>query len=311
MITRTYLHPVNAVRYSWRTILYSAVCAGIAYILYIEPGLPHVEVPMSVVAILGTALAIILGFRNASAYDRWWEARKVWGGVVNESRTFMRQALTLADPRDAPQYRKDQMNDLVRNQLAWIQALRLQLRGIKDEEAWNDAVGVHLRPEVYKMIMSRTNKVTQLGMLQGRLVKFLNTEGVMDSYSYVQIDDTLTRLTDLQGMSERIKATPLPRPYDYYTRAFLDLFILFFPFGTMGNFIHMGMAWMIFPVTIVVGWIFYQIYIFGKVMSNPFENWHTDVPLDAITTTITIDLKETIGDPDVPEPLKPYKGRLM
>jgi ion channel-forming bestrophin family protein len=311
MITRTYLHPVNAVRYSWKNICFSAFCAAIAYILYISPHLPHIEVPISVVAILGTALAIILGFRNASAYDRWWEARKIWGGIVNESRTFTRQALTLADPRDIPEYREHQLQALVRNQLAWINALRMQLRGINDPEAWKRDVAPHMQPELYAMIMNKTNKATHIAIHQGRLVKILNTEGVMDDYSYVQIDDTLTRLTDLQGMSERIKATPLPRPYDYYTLAFLNLFILFFPFGVMNGFIELGMAWMIFPVTIVVGWIFFQIYIFGKVMSNPFENWKTDVPLDAICTTIAIDLKEILGDTDIPAKLQPSNGTLM
>jgi ion channel-forming bestrophin family protein len=311
MITRTYLHPVNAVRYSWKNLLFSAIAAGLAFVLYSLPGLPHVEIPVPVVAILGMALAIILGFRNASSYDRWWEARKIWGGVVNESRTFMRQALTLADPRDTPQNRSEQMNSLVRNHIAWVNALRLQLRRNSDAEAWKAGVAAHLQPEVFKSIMSRSNRVTQLGMVQGRIIKSMHAEGVMDSYNYVQIDDTLSRLTDLQGMCERIKSTPLPRPYDYYTMTFLNLFILFFPFGIMKHFGELGLAWLIFPVTIVVGWIFFQIYIFGKVMANPFENWSTDVPLDAITTTITIDLKETIGDADVPAPMQPIKGRLM
>ncbi len=311
MITRTYLHPLNAVRWSWKNILFSALCAGLAYAMYTVPGLPHALVPISVVTILGTALAIILGFRNASAYDRWWEARKIWGGVVNENRTFMRQALTLADPRHIRPYRQDQMDQLVRNQLAWVQALRMQLRGIKDEEAWRRSVGVHLRPEVYELIMGRSNRVTQIGIVQGRIIKLLNLENVMDAYSYVQIDDTITRLTDLQGMCERIKNTPLPRPYDYYTMAFLNLFILFLPFGLIDAFVEMGRAWMVFPITIIVGWIFYQIYVFGKVMSSPFENWGTDVPLDAISTIIAIDLKETLGDTDIPEPLRPRKGRIM
>lgn len=311
MITRTYLHPVSAVRYSGKNILFSTLCAALAFALYASPGLPHIEVPISVVAILGTAVAIILGFRNASAYDRWWEARKIWGGIVNESRTFTRQALTLADPRDAPEFRIHQMHMLVRNQLAWANALRLQLREVKDPEVWRNDVARHMTPELYASIITRTNKVTHIAIHQGRVIKELNVEGVMDDHSYVQIDDTLTRLTDLQGMSERIKHTPLPRPYDYYTLAFLNLFILSFPFGVMEPFIDRGMAWMIFPVTIVVGWIFFQIYIFGKVMSNPFENWRTDIPLDAICTTITIDLKEILGDSDIPEQLEPVDGALM
>ncbi|MCW5898011.1 MAG: hypothetical protein KIT10_01985 [Flavobacteriales bacterium] len=311
MITRTWLHPVQAVRYSWKNILFSLVCAGAAYAMYTLPAIPRVEMPVAVITVLGTALAIILGFRNASAYDRWWEARKIWGGVVNESRTFTRMALTLADPRHTHPKRRAEMERLVRNHLAWVNALRLQLRSIRDEAVWRERVGVHLEPETYDLIMSRTNRVTQLGILQGRLIKLMNMEHVMDDFSYVQIDDTMTRLTDLQGMAERIKNTPLPRPYDYYTMAFLSLFLVFFPFSVADHFADMGRTWIVFPLTVVVGWIFYQIYVFGKVMSNPFENWSTDIPMDAITTTIMIDLKETLGDKDVPAPLTPAGGRLM
>lgn len=311
MITRTYLRPYTAIRYSWKNILFSAICAGLAWSFSTHPAVPQVEVPLPLVAIMGTALAIILGFRNASAYDRWWEARKIWGGVVNESRTFMRQVLTLTDPRTTPPGLREAMQALVRTQLAWVNALRLQLRTIGDEEQWDRGVARHLHPATYAIVRQGTNKVTQLGMMQGRGLRSLHIDGVMDSYLYVQVTDTLARLTDLQGMAERIKSTPLPRPYDYYTMTFLNLFILLFPFGVVKSFADQGLSWLILPVTVVVGWTFFQIYIFGKVLSNPFENWHTDVALDAISTTIEIDLKETIGDADVPAPLKPQNGVLM
>ena len=311
MITRTYLKPYTAIRYSWKNILYSVICAGLAWMFFAHPELPRVDVPLPLVAIMGTALAIILGFRNASAYDRWWEARKIWGGVVNESRTFTRQVLTLTDPRTTPPGLREAMQALVRTQLAWVNALRLQLRGISDDDPWERGVARHLHPAAYTIVRQGTNKVTQLSMMQGRGLRSLHIDGIMDSYLYVQVSDTLGRLTDLQGMAERIRSTPLPRPYDYYTMTFLNLFILLLPFGLVHEFAEQGLIWLVLPVTVAVGWTFYKIYIFGKVLSNPFENWHTDVALDAICTTIEIDLKETISDPDVPAPLKPQNGVLM
>jgi putative membrane protein len=311
MITRTYLRPYTAIRYSWKNILFSATCASGAWLFVEHPIGYRVEVPLPLVAILGTALAIILGFRNASAYDRWWEARKIWGGVVNESRTLTRQLLTLSDPRTVPPGLREAMHTLVRTQLAWINALRLQLRGITDDEAWTRSVARHLHPATHALIMQGSNRVTQLSMTQGRGLRSLHSDGIMDSILFAQVSDTLGRLTDLQGMAERIRSTPLPRPYDYYTMAFLNLFILFLPFGTISHFAAQGLAWLVLPVTVVVGWTFFQIYIFGKVLSVPFANWHTDVALDAICTTIEIDLKETIGDADVPAPLVPENGVLM
>lgn len=311
MITRRHLRLDTAIRYSWRNILYSAICSTLAYITHLILGFSQISMPIGIVAILGTALAIILGFRNSSAYDRWWEARKIWGGVVNESRTFTRQALTIVDPKDVPKEFWQICTRIVRYQIAWVNALRLQLREQTDKALWDKEVGSYLRPKDYEFIMGKTNKVTQLAMLNGYAIKELNAHETMDIFSYIQMDDTLTRLTDLQGKAERIKATPLPRPYDYYTLAFLNTFILFFPFAFMPTFTDMEMSWLIFPITVVVGWIFFQIYVLGHSMSSPFQNWKTDVPLSAISTIIEIDLKEIIQDENIPSKLKENNGALM
>lgn len=311
MITRRHLRLTTAIRYSWKNILFSASCASLAFFSHVYLGRGGLYVPTQVVSVLGIALAIILGFRNSSAYDRWWEARKIWGGVVNESRTFTRQALTIVDHDKVSKELRDKCTRIVRRQIAWVNALKLQLRGFEDQKLWGEDVFDHLQDEDLTYISTKSNKVTQLGMLQGYAIKELNADGTMDIYSYIQIDDTLTRLTDLQGRAERIKSTPLPRPYDYYTMTFLNLFIFFFPFAFMEIFREIGSVGLIFPVTVLIGWIFYQIYVFGLVMSHPFENWKTDIALDAISTIIEIDLKETIGDSDIPEPRKPVDGAIM
>lgn len=311
MITRRYLRLDTAIRYSWKNILYSLFCSLLVWVLHVHLGLVELFVPVAVVAILGTALAIILGFRNSSAYERWWEARKIWGGVVNESRTFTRQVLTIVDPKNVPDSLRENCNRIVRGQIAWVHALKLQLREFKDRASWEQEVGKHLREDDFEYILSKTNRVTQIAMLQGYAIKELNAHETMDTFSYIQMDDTLTRITDLQGKAERIKSTPLPRPYDYYTMAFLNVFIFFFPFAFMEAFLNTPAPILIVPVTIIVGWIFYQIYVFGLVMSNPFENWKTDVALDAISTVIEIDLKETVGDQDIPTAKQPEKGALM
>lgn len=311
MITRRHLRLDTAIRYSWKNILYSLICSLLVWFLHVHLGWVKLFVPVAVVAILGTALAIILGFRNSSAYERWWEARKIWGGIVNESRTFTRQVLTIVDPKNVPDDLRENCTRIVRGQIAWVHALRLQLRGFTDRPTWEREVAVHMRKEDFDEIMPATNRVTQIGMLQGYAIKELNAHETMDTFSYIQMDDTLTRITTLQGQAERIKSTPLPRPYDYYTMAFLNVFIFFFPFAFMQDFMSISAPLLIVPVTIIVGWIFYQIYVFGLVMSSPFENWKTDIALNAISTVIEVDLKETIGDENIPELLTPSNGALM
>lgn len=311
MIVRKNFQLHTAIRYSWKNILISILIAGLAYLSDHFLGEDGFVVPIPVVAILGTALAIILGFKNSSAYERWWEARKIWGGIVNESRTLTRQVLTIVDPRNIPPGLWADSIQVVRRQLAWINALKLQLREVTDRPSWEKEVGGHLSQEDFEAIMVRTNKVTTLAMIQGDQIKEMNARDDLDTFSYIQMDDTLTRLTDLQGRCERIKSTPLPRPYDYYTMAFLNLFIIFFPFAFIRELSALDEAYLIFPITILAGWMFYQIYVLGKVLASPFDNMKTDVAVDAICRTIEIDLREIIKDKDVPPPLKPVDGVLM
>jgi ion channel-forming bestrophin family protein len=311
MIVRKTFQIHTAIRFSWKNIVISTICAALAYASHHAYGSDGFVVPISVVAILGTALAIILGFKNSSSYDRWWEARKIWGGIVNESRTLTRQVLTIVDPKNVPPALWADSVQVVNRQIAWINALRLQLRGVTDTEEWKQHVARHLSEADFTFIMLKTNKVTHLAMLQGDQIKEMNAREDLDTFSYIQMDDTLTRLTDLQGRCERIKSTPLPRPYDYYTMAFLNLFIFFFPFAFIKELLNLGEDYLIFPITILVGWMFYQIYVLGKVLASPFDNMKTDVAMNAICTTIEIDLKEIVGDKNVPEPLKAEKGVLM
>lgn len=310
MILRRYVNPFTAIRYSWKNIIFSTFTAAAAYFaeVYLKVG---ILVPLAVVAILGTALSIILGFKTSSSYERWWEAGKIWGGIVSESRTLARQVLTIVDPKNVPPELWAKSVQVVKRQLAWINALRLQLRDIKDETVWQKDVSPFLSEEDFALIMKNTNKVTWLAMLQGDQIKELEASNDLDTFSYIQMDDTLTRLTELQGNTERIKSTPLPRPYEYYTLAFLNLFVLIFPFGIITTLHELNEAYLVFPVTILVSWMFYQIYVLGKVLSNPFDNIKTDVALDSICRAIEIDLLEIVDGENVPKPLKPVKGILM
>ena len=309
MITRKSLRLGPVLRYSWKNLIYSFCVALATYFMHIYFLEKNVSIPPSVVAILGTALAIIMAFRNASAYDRWWVTRKYWASIESESRTFTRQALTVVDPDHIPEELLNRSLQLVQGQLGWVNAMRLQLNGNDNPKDWDERVGVYFSKEDYERISTRSNAVTQIGMLQGNAIKELNAQEVLDIYSYIQIDDTITRLTDLQGELEAIKDTPLPRPYDYYTRAFLAVFILFFPFGMIDTFWRLNVPLLIVPVTMVVSWIFYQIYVFGTVMSQPFE-FQTSVPMDYIVRKIEIDLKEIIGEKNIPEPILEKAGVL-
>lgn len=310
MITRSRMKLSTTLKYSWKNILFSAACAVTAYVLHVPMGIDDYYIPTEVVSIFGVALAIILAFKNGSAYDRWWEARKVWGAIINESRTWARQVITCIDIKLPDEGHEYQMRNLVNRQIAWTNALKLRLRRIEARETWDEQVGQYLEVEEYTHLLTVTNAVSHLGYVQGRTIKKMFSEHEMDLFVYLEMQSTLTRLVDCQGAAERIKNTPLPMPYEYYTRAFLYLFIFMFPFAFIKVFMSAHSELLVIPITVIVGWMFHQIYVFGLVLSRPFENWGTDVALDSISRTIEIDLKEAIGEKEIPEMLKPVRGIL-
>ncbi len=311
MLLRKRINLFHAIKFSWKILVFSFLASGLAYLSNTFLTQHHLFIPGALIGLMGTALAVILGFRNSAAYERWWEARRVWGNILNESRTFTRQVITILDEDDvSPELWNESIN-IVHRHISWSKALKLQLRGISDSEIWEKEVYQGLSETDIVFLKNKTNKATQIMMLQGRAIKSINASQTMDNFSYIQMDDTLTRLTDMQGASERIKSTPLPKPYDYYTLAFLYLFVFLLPFGIVHELDTSSQQILLFPIAMAVSWLFYQIYVLGRAMTNPFENLPTDVALDAICLTIEIDLKEVIGDLDIPKPAVPVNNVLM
>ena len=269
----------------------------------------QLDLPFPVVAMLATALAIFLAFRNNSAYARWWEARKIWGGIVNASRTFGRQAVSLTSLSDNPQdavtnYR----TELIYRHLAWINALRLQLRRESD---WT-TVEQFLDSDEYQWLMERQNRATQLVQKQGLRIAEGRKEGLIIEARYLEIlDETLTSLYDLQGKAERIKNTPLPRQYDYFPRVFLFLFVTLLPSGMITELDKVDGAWMVIPLATVVSYVFYVLMRVGEFNEDPFEGRFSDTPMTALCRTIEIDMREQLGETDPPPKLEPVDGILM
>jgi putative membrane protein len=239
------------------------------------------DVPLS---IFGGVIGLIAGFRNSSAYARWWEARTIWGSVVNQSRTFARQVLTTIEAPDPPAARPLQ-RALVRLQIAWVHALRNRLRH-------PESARVIARPLA---IQQRMACLLALGRRRGWI----------DDVRWVNLDRTLTALTDCHGASERIKNTPMPLLYDMFIRTFVDLYCLVLPLGmvaSLGILTPFGST--------LVGFIFLALDKIGRDLENPFDNLPHDIPLSAISRTIEIDLKRMIGENELPQPLAPVDGIL-
>jgi ion channel-forming bestrophin family protein len=257
-------------------------------------------------AFFGAAIGILLTFRNTSAYARWWEARTLWGAIVNWSRTLARQVLTSMSPKmaatDAEQAEIVAVQrELVIYQVAYVHALRQQLRGFDPV-----AAVAHLVPQEDPIGLAHQKNLALT--LQSRMSETLTVarrRGWLDQWQWQAIDESLARLMDAQGGTERIKNTPMPKQYDFLLTFLVQIYCSALPMGiveTRGWFTLLGST--------LVGFMFLAIDRIGREIEDPFENTVNDVPMTSITTTIEINLRQLLGETDLPSPEKPVDGVL-
>ncbi len=316
MIVRRRLKWSIIIRNAWKLLLAWGILSGAAYVLYFHYGIKSIAIPFAPVGVLGTALSIFLGFRNSSSYDRWWEARKTWGGIVNSSRTFARQALTLGTLRHTKgDVTEEQLREFRRSiiyrHLAWVNALRFQLRGQAGSAMWKEEMGKFLAPEELEQLEQARNKATQLILEQGKQIADGTHRGIFEDFRHMQLDNTMTELYNLQGACERIKNTPLPRQYDFFNLVFLHIFVALLPFSLLGIFEDSSLPVLLVPLTMISGFMFYIVEGVGRRNEDPFENKITDTPMTALCRTIEIDLRQMLGEENIPEKIEPKDGFLF
>ncbi len=266
------------------------------------------------IGVLGSALAIFIGFRNNSAYGRWWEARQIWTGIVNSSRVLARLVITFTDSHaHQPNYEKEKSeafkHKMVYFVIAWAHALRSQLR---NQEEWS-ILSPYLAAEDFEKVNQSQNKPTTLQLLMGEEIYHAMSNGTLGGFDSFQMEGQMLALANHQGSAEKIKTTPLPRQYDYFTRVFAILFALLLPFGMLSFFQSSDLqplSWLSMLLSILISGVFVIMERTGAANEDPFENQITDVPMTALCNTIERDLKEMLGE-SLPEKLEPEKGYLF
>lgn len=301
--------------------------------------------PWLPISIIGTAVAFYVGFKNNSAYDRLWEARKIWGGIVNSSRMWATMSKNFVTNQFATQDISDAElhaihSKLIHRHIAWLYTLRSQLliptswehinqnRLVKeatikrrkrfgiglfeDEDTLNELMSCLGRQEMERVI-DYQNSATQLIDLQSQALKDLRAKGLIDDFRHMEMQKILSEFYTLQGKCERIKKFPLPRQYASMSFIFVGIFIFLLPFGFVTEFHDMqGMGtWLSIPCTILVGWVYLMMELIGDYSENPFEGLGNDIPMLALCRTIEIDLREMLGETDLPAGIKAKDGVLM
>ena len=262
--------------------------------LYMVQGLTVLgrnDLPLSLV---GTAVALAMTLRNNAAYARWWEGRTLWGQVVNDSRSFVRGLIAMT--RDMPL-----QIILTQHQVAYTRALRLHLLRISP---WDDIARL-LPSETVQRVRGATNVPLALQAdIADRLGK-AREDGLVDAISLAALNVSLSSLASAQGGLERIKNTPLPRQYSQFPRISVRVFCLVLPLGLvpdLGYFTPLGSA--------LVGFMFLALDQVGIDLEDPFEGKVHDVPMQAITQAIELDLHQMIGHLSNPPIFKAQDGVL-
>lgn len=273
-------------------ILAVTVYTLIINILYYQYGLKNISIPLAVPMVLGTVLSLLLAFRSNQAYDRWWEARTIWGAIVNDSRTLVRQLTSMMDNTNESEETRHFRDQFVKRQIAWNYALGQSLRK-KDPLKGLDRL---LSRRELNYLAKFDNIPAGLLQMHSRDLKYALQHEWVNPYQQVELDRTLTRLCDSMGRCERIKNTIFPATYSLYTHFAVIFFILLLPFALIDS---LGIVEV--PLVAAISASFLLIEKMAINLQDPFENKPTDTPMTTIARRVERDLLQMMEETQLPE----------
>lgn len=316
---------------------------GIAMLYYFK--IINVSIPWLPVSVVGTAVAFYVGFKNNQAYDRMWEARKIWGGIVNDSRAWgMMVDGFVTNLFTEEKVVNDKIHEikkrLIYRHIAWLYAHRSQLLvatpwervsqggrtarkakgdqekfgiGLIDDEITRTELNDFLPTNEKDRLIGYVNTATQIINEQSRDLVQLREQGLIDDFRHMELANLLKSFYTHQGKNERIKKFPLPRQYASISRYFVGIFILFLPFSMIPELMKIDGygLWLSIPITALIGWIYVMMEIVGVYTENPFQGMVNDIPMMSLCRVIEIDLREMLSETDLPPAITSKKGVLM
>lgn len=323
-----------------RDIFFLLFVSAVPTSCYILLDWKWLAIPWLPIALLGTAVAFVVGFKNNASYDRMWEARRAWGAIVNASRGWGIMIKDFVTNTHADKKLSDEDLHAVKlkfmyRHFAWLTALRFQLREARVWEAiykkhnqeykdkWfsveehntklEDHLKRYLTEEELKLVIGKTNKAAQIIALQSAHLKELKEKGFIEDFRHIELEKMLVEFLNQQGVSERIKNFPYPRQYTTLNLYFIRIFVGLVPLGMLQEFDKLGgcMIWLAIPFSALSTWIFTTLEKIGESTESPFEGSANDVPISAMSRSIEIDLREMFDDKDIPAALKPENNILL
>ncbi len=327
--------PLEFARWTFHDTYWLLLIAAVPTVLYVL-GARFLTVPWQPVAIVGTAVAFIVGFKNNASYGRMWEARQIYGGIINDSRSF---GYTLRDALG--KQLSAQTQTMFYRHFAWLTALRYQLReprswenmasarNVQYREArydipersakLEDELAAYLSPDELTYLLSKKNRATQLIARQSAALAALKNDGIINDFQWTQLQQGLMKFTDQQGKAERIKNFPYPRNFASIATYLLFIFVVLVPFALLREFDKLGdgtfmqgySIWFNVPFSAAIGWAFLTLDTVGESSMNPFEGSANDVPITQISRTIEIDMRDMLDEANLPAAIVPKNSIVL
>lgn len=294
MLVKKNLSFYQVLSYTWKIDISMIFFCSLVYVIdqYI---FTETVLPIAYPSLMGTAIAFFIGFNNNQAYGRWWEARIIWGGLVNDSRSWARSLIA---------YSSNQVlaERMIRRHLAFLYTLSTSLR--RDEV--DTSYAEYLTPFELSSLEPKYNRANQILQHQATDLHELHQSGAIGEFVFANLNTLLQNFCDGMGKSERINNTVYPITYVYFTQLFIWLFIAL---------ITMSTSQLIGGLSVVLGWlmgfVFNAIHINGMNLMNPFSDNPSGVPISSITRNIEINLLQMLKSPQIPEPVQVINGEYI
>ena len=248
------------------------------------------EMPLTIATFLGTAISVLLSFKMSQSYDRWWEARKIWGAIVNDSRSFVLQLQAFIKSENA----EPQIKAMAYRQIAWNYSLGQTLRGLPPLENCEE----FLSASDCEQLKNITNKPLGILQLNVEQISELREKGVISDFTHVQFNNIFIRFSDNMGMAERIKNTIFPTTYRLYLHFTIYLFVIILSIGLKGILLAYEI-----PLLMLISLVFFLLEKTAYHLQDPFRNRPSDTPVTQIARTIEINIRQLLKEKDVPDPV--------
>lgn len=282
IVRNNYKSVTYFLKYLWLDILFIIIYASVISIIDQYTFLKEINIPPAITTISGTIIALLLAFRIAQSYDRWWEARKVWGEIVNESRTFARQIKQFLPSENEA----ITVAEFSQRQIIWCFALSESLRGKSYShkvQQYLDSQNINANNVPAKLLNKHSEHLQEIA-------KVVN----LHPHKQVQIDNTLLRINDAMGKCERIKNTVFPKSYSLIIHFLIYVIASLLPFGLEN----------IFPIieiilAIIIPLVLLAVEEIAIIMQDPFEDRPADIPMTSLCNTIENNINEIISDKEI------------